>query len=328
MQLHFLIDGKELHISGSIGISLFPNDGEDIWTLLRDSDIAMYHAKKNGRNNCEFFKPEMNRQAKERHSMEVALRNALKRGELLLHYQPIVNINGGKADGFEVLLRWQHPDDGLIYPIKFIRLAEETGMIIPIGEWLMRQSCLQIKAWQNQGYEVPRLAINLSAIQFRQKIIVENIVRILDKTGVKGHYLTLEITESELIENVEETIKTLQQLSELGIEISIDDFGTGYSNLSFLKRYQINTSKIDRSFVRDIPGDPEDTAIIDAILVMAHALGLEVIAEGVENEQQLAYLVLHGCTRFQGFYFSEPLPATEIEKKWKIRGYSLLTLIS
>ncbi|PTQ78420.1 EAL domain-containing protein [Nitrosomonas ureae] len=315
LQLHFLIDGKELHISGSIGISLFPDDGEDIWTLLRNSDIAMYHAKKNGRNNCEFFKPEMNRQAKERHSMEVALRNALKHDELLLHYQPIVNVNGGKTDGFEVLLRWQHPGDGLIYPIKFIRLAEETGMIIPIGEWLMRQSCLQIKAWQKQGYEVPRLAINLSAIQFRQKTLVENIVRILDETGVKGHYLTLEITESELIENVEETIKTLQQLSELGIEISIDDFGTGYSNLSFLKRYQINTLKIDRSFVRDIPGDPDDTAIIDAILVMAHALGLEVIAEGVENEQQLTYLVLHGCTRFQGFYFSEPLPATEIEKK-------------
>lgn len=195
---HFLINGKELHISGSIGISLFPDDGEDIWTLLKNSDIAMYHAKKNGRNNCMFFKPEMNLKAKERHSMEVALRNALKHNELALYYQPIVNVHDAKADSFEVLLRWQHPNDGLICPTKFIQLAEETGMIVPIGEWVLRQSCLQIKAWHAQGYEVPRLAINLSAIQFRQKTIVENIMRILDETGVEGRCLALEITESEL----------------------------------------------------------------------------------------------------------------------------------
>ena len=315
LQMHFLIDGKELHISGSIGISIFPDDGEDIWTLLKNSDSAMYHAKKNGRNTCEFFKPEMNRRAKERHSMEVALRNALKYDELLLHYQPIININSDKADGLEVLLRWQHPYDGLIFPNKFIKLAEETGMIIPIGEWVMRQACLQIKAWQKKGYEVPRLAINLSAIQFRQRSIVENIARMLDEIGIEGRYLTLEITESELIEDIEKTIKTLHQLSKLGIEISVDDFGTGYSNLSFLKRYQINTLKIDRSFVRDIPGDPDDTAIVVAIRAMAHALELQVIAEGVENEEQLAYLVSQGCTQFQGFYFSEPLSATEIEEK-------------
>ncbi len=315
LQLDFLIDEKVLHISGSIGISLFPDDGEDIWTLLKNSDSAMYHAKKKGRNSCEFFKPEMNRRAKERHSMEVALRNAMKCDELLLHYQPIININSDKADDFEVLLRWQHPNDGLICPSKFIRLAEETGMIIPIGEWLIRQACLQIKAWQKKGYDVPRLAINLSAIQFRQKSIVENIARMLDETDIEGRCLTLEITESELIEDIEKTIITLQQLNGLGIEISIDDFGTGYSNLSFLKRYQINTLKIDRSFVRDIPGDPDDTAIVGAILAMANTLGLQVIAEGVENDEQLAYLVSQGCTRFQGFYFSKPLSATEIEKK-------------
>lgn len=311
----FIIDGKELHISCSIGISLFPNDGKDIWALLKNSDIAMYHAKKKGRNNCKFFKPEMNKQAKERHNLEVGLRNALKRNEFQLYYQPIVNVDGTKVKSMEVLLRWQHPQEGLIYPIKFIRLAEETGMIVPIGEWVLRQSCLQIKAWHEQGYEVPRLAINLSAMQFRQKNLVASIVSILGEVGLEGHCLTLEITESELIENVEETIRTLRQLVTLGIEISVDDFGTGYSSLSFLKRYQINTLKIDHSFVRDITTDPDDTAIIHAILAMANNLNIQVIAEGVETNEQLAFLASHGCSSFQGFYFSEPLLATEIESR-------------
>ncbi|MCB1935688.1 MAG: EAL domain-containing protein [Nitrosomonas sp.] len=313
--LPFLIDGKELNISCSIGISLFPSDGENIWTLLKNSDIAMYHAKKSGRNNFKFFTPEMNRQAKERHIMEVGLRNALKRNELQLYYQPIVNVDGSKMKSMEVLLRWRHPKKGLVCPNKFIRVAEETGMIVPIGEWVLRQSCLQIKAWYQKGYEVPRLAINLSAMQFRQKNLVACIAGILDEIGLGGHCLTLEITESELIENVEETIRTLKQLSALGIEISVDDFGTGYSNLSFLKRYQINTLKIDHSFVRDITTDLDDTAIIHAIIAMAHNLNIYVIAEGVETNKQLAFLVSHGCSSFQGFYFSKPLLAAEIESR-------------
>lgn len=311
----FLIEGKELHISASIGISLFPDDGKDIWTLLKNSDVAMYHAKKNDRNNCQLFKPEMNRQAEERHSMGVDLHHALKHDELLLHYQPIVSIHDSKINSMEVLLRWQHPKHGLIYPIKFIRLAEETGMIVPIGEWVLRQSCLQIKAWQGQGYEVPRLAINLSAKQFRQKKLVANIARILDETGVKGHCLILEITESELIENVEETIKTLQQLRAMGLKISVDDFGTGYSSLSYLRRYQIDTLKIDRSFVHDISDNPDNTAIVSAILAMTHSLKIQVIAEGVETEEQLDFLASNGCSCFQGFYFFKPLSAAEIESR-------------
>ncbi|WP_280142107.1 EAL domain-containing protein [Nitrosomonas aestuarii] len=318
LNLPFQIDDVELHVSGSIGISLFPDDGKNIWMLLKNSDIAMYHAKKKGRNNCQFFKSEMNKRANERHSMEVDLRNALKCSELLLHYQPIVNIDDTKVYSMEALLRWRHPKNGLICPTKFIRLAEETGMIALIGEWVLRQSCLQIKAWREQGYEVPKLAINLSAIQFRQKTLVADITRILDETGLEGHCLILEITESELMENVEEVVRTLQQLRALGIEISIDDFGTGYSSLSYLKRYQINTLKIDRSFVCDISDNPEDTAIIAAILAMADNLKIHVVAEGVETEEQLFFLASHGCFRFQGYYFSEPLPAPEIESRiWK-----------
>ena len=314
----FLINGKELHIGGSIGITLFPSDGEDVETLLKNSDIAMYHAKENGRNNYQFFAPEMNRRATERHTLGIDLRHALERNELLLHFQPIVDMPGGKLTSMEVLLRWQHPQLGLISPARFIPLAEENGLIVPIGEWVLQQSCLQRMAWRNQGYDIPKLAINLSIRQFRHKTLVADIARILAETGMEGNSLTLEITESMLVENVEETIRTLQQLNALGLEISIDDFGTGYSSLSYLKRYPINTLKIDRSFVRDIATDPNDAAIIAAIIVMARNLKMQVIAEGVETEEQLAFLLQQGCNRFQGFYFSEPLPASEIENRlWK-----------
>jgi diguanylate cyclase (GGDEF)-like protein/PAS domain S-box-containing protein len=314
----FLINSKELHIGGSIGITLFPSDGEDVETLLKNSDIAMYHAKENGRNNYQFFAPEMNRRATERHTLGIDLRHALERNELLLHFQPIVDMPGGKLTSIEVLLRWQHPQLGLISPTRFIPVAEENGLIVPIGEWVLQQSCLQRMAWRDQGYDVPKLAINLSIRQFRHKTLVADIARILAETGMEGGRLTLEITESMLVENVEETIKTLQQLSALGLEISIDDFGTGYSSLSYLKHYPINTLKIDRSFVRDIATDPNDAAIIAAIIVMARNLKMQVIAEGVETEEQLTFLAQQGCNRFQGFYFSKPLPAAEIENKlWK-----------
>ncbi|WP_211752386.1 sensor domain-containing protein [Nitrosomonas communis] len=314
----FLINGQELHISASIGVSLFPDDGKDIWTLLKNSDIAMYHAKKSGRNNCHFFKPEMNEQAKKRLSMEIELRNALKRDELLLYYQPIVNSRNFYVDSVEVLLRWEHPNNGLIFPSKFIHLAEETGMIVPIGEWVLRQSCLQIKVWHDRGYQVPRLSINISTMHFRQETFVADIVRILNETGVEGRCLAFEITESVLMENVEETIGTLQQLNTLGIEIIMDDFGTGYSSLSYLRRYHINSLKIDHSFVRDLSADQ---AIIAAILAMAHGLNIKVIAEGVESEEQLSFLVSHGCSQFQGHYFSEPLLVAEFESRmWKYKS--------
>jgi diguanylate cyclase (GGDEF)-like protein/PAS domain S-box-containing protein len=314
----YQINGKELHIGGSIGIALFPHDGEDADTLLKNSDIAMYHAKENGRNNYQFFTAEMNKLAMERHSLGVDLRHALEHNELLPYFQPVIDIPSGKLTSMEVLLRWQHPEQGLIPPSRFIPLAEESGLIVPIGEWVLRQSCLQIRAWQEQGYDVPKLAVNLSARQFRHKTLVADVARILAETGVEGSCLTLEITESMLVENVEETIKTLQQLNALGLEISVDDFGTGYSSLSYLKRYPVNTLKIDRSFVRDITTDPNDAAIIAAIIAMARSLKIQVVAEGVETEEQLAFLTGQGCGCYQGFYFSKPLPAAEIVSKlWK-----------
>ena len=314
----YQINDQELHIGGSIGIALFPSDGEDVDTLLKNSDIAMYHAKESGRNNYQFFSAEMNQQAAEKHALGIDLRHSLERNELLLYFQPVIDMPSGKLTSMEVLLRWQHPSQGLILPDKFIALAEETGMIVPIGEWVVRQSCLQIVAWREQGYNVPKLAINLSARQFRQKTLVADITRILHETGVEPSCLVLEITESMLVANVEETIKTLHQLSALGLEISIDDFGTGYSSLSYLKRYPINTLKIDQSFVRDITTDPNDAAIIGAIIAMAHSLKMKVLAEGVETVEQLDFLTRQGCGRFQGYYFSKPLPAAEVENKlWK-----------
>jgi len=314
----FQINGEELHIGGSIGIALFPSDGGEVGTLLKNSDIAMYHAKEKGRNNYQFFASEMNRRATERHALSVDLRHTLEHNELLLYFQPVIDMPGGKLTSMEVLLRWQHPRHGLILPLKFIPLAEEIGFIVPIGEWVLRQTCLQIRAWQERGYEVPKLAINFSARQFQQKTLAADIMRILHETGVEASCLVLEITESMLVENVEETIKTLHQLSALGLEISVDDFGTGYSSLSYLKRYPINTLKIDLSFVRDITTDPNDAAIIAAIIAMAHSLKIGVIAEGVETEEQLTFLTRQGCVRFQGFYFDEPLPVAEVENRlWK-----------
>lgn len=304
----YYVQGKELHIGGSVGIALFPSDGVDVDTLLKISDIAMCHVKEGGRNNYQFYAPEMNRLATERHSLGIDLRHALECNELLLNFQPVIDMPSGKLTSMEVLLRWQHPELGLVSPVKFIPLAEENGLIVPIGEWVLRQSCLQIMAWRDQSYEVPKLAVNISARQFRQKSLAADIMRILDETGVSANCLVLEITESMLVENIEETIKTLHQLSALGLEISIDDFGTGYSSLSYLKRYPINTLKIDRSFVRDIATDPNDAAII----AMAHSLKMKVLAEGVETLEQLDFLTRQGCGRYQGFYFSKPLPAAEI----------------
>ncbi|MDP3280745.1 MAG: EAL domain-containing protein [Nitrosomonas sp.] len=311
----FHIHEKELHIGASIGIALFPENGKSVDTLMKSSDIAMYHAKESGRNNYQFFAPEMNKIVAEKHNLSTYLRHALERNELLLYFQPVVDIPGKKPASLEVLLRWQHPQQGLISPDKFIPLAEETGMIVPIGEWVLRQSCLQIRAWQEQGYDVPKLAINLSVRQLRQKTLIADIIRILNETGVEASCLALEITESMLVENVEAMIQTLNQLSALGLEISIDDFGIGYSSLSYLKRYPIDTLKIDKSFVRDIATDPDDAAIIEAIIAMACRLKIKVIAEGVETEEQFTFLARQGCRLFQGFYFSQPLTATKVRNK-------------
>lgn len=309
------IGGKKLHIGCSIGIAIFPDDGENADILLKNSDIAMYHAKEIGRNNYQFFTADMNQQIMERHLLETDLRRAAERKEFQLYFQPVIDMPEQKLKSMEALLRWKHPKLGSVPPSKFILLAEETGMIISIGEWVLKEACLQIKAWQARGYQVPRVAINLSARQFRCKTLVADITRILNETGVSPSSLTLEITESMLIQNVDEAVEILTQLRLMGFELSIDDFGTGYSSLGYLKFYPINILKIDRSFIQNIVSEPNDAAIIAAILAMAKTLKVAVIAEGVETQEQVTFLVQQGCNRYQGFYFSEPLTAEELESK-------------
>ncbi len=303
----------ELHIGGSIGISVFPDDGTNSETLLKNSDVAMYHAKENGRNNYQFFTNDLNKSAHERHTLGLDLRHALERNELVLFYQPVMDMPDNQLHSVEALLRWQHPQQQLIAPDKFIGLAEETGLIIPIGEWVIKTVCLQIKAWKSQGYSVPRVAINLSGRQFRDNSLIKNISRILEETGTEARYITLEITESMLIDDIEKVVNTLKCLSEMGIHISIDDFGTGYSSLSYLKRFPIHTLKIDRSFVRDIVTDKNDHTIVAAIIAMAHSLEIEVIAEGIETAEQLQLLMAQRCNHYQGYYFSRPVPVSQIE---------------
>lgn len=307
------IHKNELHIGGSIGIAVFPDDGTNAEELLKNSDVAMYYAKENGRNNYQFFTDELNKSAHERHTLGLDLRYALERDELVLYYQPVMDMPDQQLYSVEALLRWRHPEHKLISPDKFISLAEETGLIIPIGEWVIKTVCTQIKTWQNQGYIVPRVAINLSGRQFRDKDLTKNIARILNETGVEAEYITLEITESMLIDNIEKVVETLKCLSEMGIHISIDDFGTGYSSLSYLKRFPIHTLKIDRTFVRDIVTDKNDRTIVAAIIAMAHSLEMDVIAEGIETEEQLNLLIAQKCDHYQGYYFSRPVPVSEIE---------------
>jgi diguanylate cyclase (GGDEF)-like protein/PAS domain S-box-containing protein len=313
LTLPYWIQENELHINGSIGIAVFPEDGNSVEALLKNSNMAMYHAKANGRNNYQFFTHELNKSAHERHILSLDLRRALERDELVLYYQPVVNVPGNKLHSVEALLRWRHPEQKLIAPDKFISLAEETGLIIPIGEWVIRTVCMQIKNWQSHGYIAPRVAINLSGRQFRDNELIAKISCILEETGVEAKYIALEITESMLIDNIEKVVETLECLSKMGIHISIDDFGTGYSSLSYLKRFPIHTLKIDRSFIRDIVTDKNDRAIVTAIIAMAHNLEMEVTAEGIEEKEQLNLLMVQQCNHYQGYYFSKPIPVVEVE---------------
>lgn len=313
----YYIHKNELHIEGSIGIAVFPEDGTNAETLLKNSDVAMYHAKASGRNNYQFFTNELNKSAHEKHTLGLDLRHALERDELVLYYQPVMDMPGNQLHSIEALLRWQHPKHNLITPDKFINLAEETGLIIPMGEWVLKTVCTQIRTWLDQGYNVPRVAVNLSGRQFRDRTLIKNIARILRETGVEAKYITLEITESMLIDNIEKVVETLNRLNKMGIHISIDDFGTGYSSLSYLKRFPIHTLKIDRSFIRDFATDQNDRTIVAAIIAMAHSLEIDVIAEGIETEEQLNLLIAQDCNHYQGYYFSKPVPVSEIESTLK-----------
>ncbi len=308
----YMIEGRECFITASIGISLFPKDGQDAEALLKSADAAMYQAKEKGRNNTQYYSQEMNAHAKKRLLLEHALRHAMELNQLVLHYQPQVDLNTAKVIGVEALLRWQHPHLGLIAPAEFISLAEETGLIVPIGEWVMQTATIQVKAWHKEGLPQLRVAVNLSPRQFIEHGITGMIASVLERSKLEPCYLELEITENLIMKDLENSVATLQVLKSMGVQLAIDDFGTGYSSLSYLKRFPIDRLKIDQSFVRDIATNPDDAAITLAIIAMAHSMKLKVIAEGVEIEAQFDYLKSHGCDEMQGYYFSRPLPADKI----------------
>ena len=308
----FTANGQDLHTGVSIGIAVYPQDGSDVETLLKNSDAAMYCAKDAGRGNYQFFTQAMNEIAAERLLLEGSLYQAIERSELLLHYQPLVDMAAGTIVAAEALVRWNHPQLGLVGPSRFIPVAEESGLIVPLGEWVLRQACNQLAQWRKQGIQLQRMVVNLSPRQFRQKHLVHTFSRVLDETGIDPSWLGLEITENVIMENPEVSIGILRQLKALGIELSLDDFGTGYSSLSYLKRFPIDKLKIDQSFVHDLTADADDEAMVSAIIVMAHQLKIRVVAEGVETEAQLAFLRDRGCDEYQGYHFSRPLPADQL----------------
>lgn len=312
MSQPFRINEHELVITCSTGISIFPRDGEDMQTLMKHADIAMYKAKEMGRNNFQFFTKEMNARSLARMTMEKHLRRALDRNEFFLHYQPQVSLHTGRITGMEALVRWQNPEMGLVYPGSFISLAEETGLIELIGEWVLRTACVQNKAWQDAGLTPLPVAVNLSARQFRLTQFSNLVEQILQETGLDPRFLELEITESVVMQNVTRVTTILNELKDLGIYLTMDDFGTGYSSLSYLKRFPFDKLKIDQSFVVDITSDPDSAAIAKTVIAMANSLRLKVIAEGVETEGQLNYLRAHHCDEIQGYYFSRPVSAAEI----------------
>ena len=304
----YSIGERELHTGASIGIAVYPMDGQRVDELLKNSDTAMYHAKDAGRNNFQFFAPQMNARAAERLMLENSLRHALDRGEMLLHYQPIVSIGDNTVLSAEALLRWRHPALGLISPAKFVPIAENAGFIIRLGEWVLQSACEQFMAWRRSGMDIGRMTVNVSPRQFRQEHLAESFARILNAAGMDPGCLGLEITESAIMENPETSIAVLGRLKDMGIELSLDDFGTGYSSLSYLKRFPIDKLKIDQSFVRDIAVDPDDESLVAAIISMAHSLGVRVVAEGVETPHQLVFIRQHGCDEYQGYHFSRPVP--------------------
>ena len=305
------LECHDMIVTASLGVALYPKDGEQASILLKNADVAMYRAKELGRNSFQFYSPEFNARTLERLELETRLRGALKQGELVLYYQPQVDLQSGRMIGAEALIRWNHPVLGMVSPADFIPLAEETGLIVPIGEWVIETACRQLKAWQDEGLPDMVLSVNVSARQFQQENLSRVVAQALHQSDVQARCLDLEVTESAAMRNPDQTIAILRQLKEIGVKVSLDDFGTGYSSLNYLKRFPIDTLKIDRSFVNDITTDPDVAAIALSVISLAHSLKLGVIAEGVETEAQLSLLRRHRCDKMQGFFFSRPVPAAE-----------------
>jgi len=309
-----VIDNQELFLSCSAGIAVYPADGQDAGVLVERADIAMYRAKERGGNHYQFYTASMNEQLGERMLIEGALRTALERNEFVLHYQPQVDIASGRIVGMEALIRWQHPQLGRVAPNRFIPLAEETGLILALGAWVLREACAQLQAWRREGNTGAdrrglRMAVNVSARQLAEPDFVALVASVLADSGLPPACLELELTESQVMEDVEQAITVMHALKQLGVKLAIDDFGTGYSSLAHLKRFEIDVLKIDQTFVRDVTVDPDDAAIVTTIIALAANLKLDVISEGVETLEQLAFLRQHGCQQMQGYYFSRPLPA-------------------
>ncbi|HCN90591.1 MAG TPA: two-component system response regulator [Oxalobacteraceae bacterium] len=305
------IDENELHVTPSIGISVYPADAENAETLIKNADTAMYHAKEKGRNNFQFFKSNMNVRAVERQVIETNLRHALERQEFALHYQPKVNLASGTITGAEALLRWIHPEWGLVLPDRFVAIAEDCGLIVPIGRWVLREACAQARRWQDAGLNPGSVAVNISALEFRRTDFVDGVRAVLHETGLAPHCLELEITESVLMRDAECSSAILQQLKDMGVQLAVDDFGTGYSSLSYLSQFPIDVLKIDQSFVRDLCVTNDNGIIVSAVIAMAASLKQRVVAEGVEQTEQLAFLKAQHCEEGQGFLFSRPLVAEQ-----------------
>lgn len=305
-------EGREFYITTSIGISIYPINTSDVDTLIKQADIAMYRSKTSGRNQMHFYSEEMAADALERLTLELQLQKALENDEFFLTYQPTLDLETGKITALEALIRWQHPQLGLVSPARFIPLTEETGLIVKIGRWILKHACTQNKKWQEQGFPPVRVSVNLSAIQFKQRNLFDLIQEVLQETRLDPQWLELELTEASVIDDMNYKIETLKQLRRLGISLSIDDFGTGFSNLSYLKHFPIDRIKIDSSFISAIPESKNDMAITKAIIAMSHSLGLRVTAEGVETEVQLNFLRVHECDEIQGFVFSRPLSAEDV----------------
>jgi diguanylate cyclase (GGDEF)-like protein/PAS domain S-box-containing protein len=311
------LEERDLHITTSIGVSVYPDDGLDADALIKNADTAMYQAKENGRQSFQFFKPAMNVRAVERQSIEEGLRSAIKREEFTLHYQPKINLATGAITGAEALIRWTHPTRGFISPAQFIPVAEACGLILPIGAWVLRNACEQARAWNDAGLPIKTMAVNVSAMEFRSEEFLESLFAILAETGLDPRCLELELTESVLMKRAESTGYILRALRQAGVQVAVDDFGTGYSSLSYLRKFSVDALKIDQSFVRQISAADDDTSIVTAVISMARSLKLRVVAEGVERPEELAFLRAHHCDEAQGYYFSRPVPSEQFAKLLK-----------